>query len=341
MTWMRVRRMAWVLVVLFASTGAGWVIAQVVLEVLGKKVWLIEDGYEIGTFLALGGMVLLFIKDLVSAALSTWSYIWSDDGSHPNPREISVWTIEATVAIAILTVVFDAPKLGECPDDWKTCVHEANDLSRSCFVRCMRDLEVDYVKTHITRSKNEILEDHKITTLRSIASTPLLFENAQTGGKDDIDEESRGVALQADHIHKLRRIARVLDDACSSPNRDVTLRVVGSPSKARFRDKPPEESDRLNLRVANLRAKVVGAALCEVLEESGLGDVSVVAHEWKVFAEIQHSAFPGVDHISLKDPEHQARSVFISMDAPSACFRDSKPMKEEDSCPRKPTPPTS
>ena len=340
MNWVRTKRIGAVLLALFLSVAFGSGLAWLVVRLLGERVPPVYDGYEIGVFLAVGAMVVLVIKDLLSAVLGTWSYIWHDDDSRPTTREISMWVIEAILTAAILTGVFGITKR-DCPDNWDMCLREAPDLTRACFLDCIRNREVTYLTEHITQSKNEILEDHKIATLRGIASTPLLFENARTDGESHLDERSHGVALQPGHVHQLWRIVKVLNEACSSPNRDVTLRVVGSPSRAPFLGRHTTESDDLNLQLANLRARVVSTKLCEVLEDAGLGGVTVVAHEWKEFKEIRRSAFPGVDHISLEDPEHQARSVFVALDAPSACFRESKPMKEEDTCPRESDPPTS
>lgn len=338
MSWERLRRMATVLLALFASVGAGWAIAELVLLILGDKVQLIEDGYEIGTFLALGGMVLLFIKDVLSAVLAAWSYIWNDDYSRPSPREISVWAIEATVAAAILFVVFGATKK-DCPSDWNACVIEANDLSRACFLECMRDREVTYLTKHIMDAKIEVLQDHRLTALRNIASAPLLFYNARTDVGGGLSKASHGVSLQPGHADQLRRIAEVFKENCPQPQ-NATLRVVGSSSEAPFRDEIKETSKALNVRAAHLRAKNVAPKLDGALNEVGLNGVRVELGlvlgggkevsrppdaPQQDFDEMRRSAFPGVDYLALADPQHQARSVFVEVVNPSACFEDPNP----------------
>ena len=196
----------------------------------------------------------------------------------------------------------------------------------------MRDREMD----HLALVKNDILNDHKEARLRSLASTPLLFPNARLDGKAELSESSHGIALQLGHEDYLRRFAKVLKEACPLPQ-NTTLRVVGSPSEAPFRGKDDDQSELLNLGVANLRAKTVSDGLNDALAEAELGGVEIVVHKWCSFEEIERSAFPGVDHLALKDPQHQARSVFVEVIDPSACFVESRPVKlKEKECPTDP-----
>lgn len=43
------------------------------------------------------------------------------------------------------------------------------------------------------------------------------------------------------------------------------------------------------------------------------------------FEKMRRSAFPGVDYLALADPRHQARSVFVEVANPSACFDNPNP----------------
>lgn len=316
---------------LSAAVGLGWVIARLVLLYLGDYVWRVIDEYEVGTLLAIGGIFLLILKDVLFALQKTWSYIVGGRASGPTLSEASVWVIEAMVATAILTVVSGAPDK-ECPNDWESCKKEADALSRSCFLVCFFEREVDYLTKHITQSKKEILDDHKIATLKGIALTPLLFENARTDGEDGLSEDSHGVAVQPDHRDQMRRIAKTLQTAC--PTRNVTLRTVGSPSLAPFRGKTEDESRELNLALANLRAGTAAHAMHQAIVSAGLGNVRIGTCEWEKFDDIQRSAFPGVDHLALKDTQHQARSAFIEVVDPPSCFAQSEPVKRKHICPK-------
>lgn len=318
------------LIALATAVALGWAIAYWGVSLLPKdNDWFGKPPlgrFDVGVVLATVGIVLLVIKDLLFALLKIWSFIWSGQTPGPTLSDALIWLIEAAVAALILTVVLAGPS-EPCPEDWKTCVTSADSLSPKCFLKCMRTREMD----HLTLIKNQILNDHKAARLRSIASTPLLFPNARLGGETTLNKKSRGVALQPGHADQLRRFAKVLEDACPNPQ-NATLRVIGTSSKAPFRHKTPEESKGLNLALANLRAETARGKLCDVLAGVGLRNVAVVAHEWAEFDEIERSAFPGVDHLALRDPEHQARSVFVAVEDPAACFIESKPVKEESTC---------
>ena len=98
MNWNRVRRIVTVLAALAVAVGVGLAIAEFVILTLGSKVGPIEDEYEVGTFIALVGIMLLIFKDSLLAIVNIWSYVWKEDGSPPKPSESAVWLIEAIVA---------------------------------------------------------------------------------------------------------------------------------------------------------------------------------------------------------------------------------------------------
>ena len=247
-----------------------------------------------------------------------------------------VYPIVLALAIVVVILAFknseDSEK--ECPKDWETCIEKAEGLSSACFLQCMRDVEVDHLTAQITQAKKEIIGDHRVVAraaaLMSIASTPLLFDNARTDGEGELHEDSHGVALQPGHADQLRRIADVLKGACPQPQ-NVRLRVVGSFSLASFRGQDPDKSDELNRQAAELRASAVAPAMKEALAKVGLGDVSVNAVTWQEllpeqeFVAIRRSAFAGVDYLGLADPQHQARSAFVEVVDPWACFATLKP----------------
>lgn len=143
-----------------------------------------------------------------------------------------VWLTEAMVAVFILAIALERPP-ERCPESWQTCVTSTDGLSRKCALKCLGN----HLTAQITQTKNEILVDHKVARLRSIASTPLLFPNARLGGEDNLSQESHGVALEPDHFDQLRRIAQILQTTCQFPTSNVILRVVGSRSNAPFRGK--------------------------------------------------------------------------------------------------------
>ena len=339
MNWkIRLRRIATALIALVIAAGVGIAIALLVIELFDDRLWRGADEHSVGTFLAVSGLVLLILKDSLLALVNTWGYIWNDEGSPPEPRETAVWLIEAIVAAAILVVVFGAPTR-ECPRDWKACVLQADGLSPVCFLECMRDREVNYLTAHITKSKTEILVDHKEATLKRIASAPLLFHNAQEDIAGGLSETSHGVALQPGHADQLRRIAEVFKENCTH-RQNVTLRVVGSSSEAPFRNETDDESKKLNVRAAYLRAKNVAPEIERMLAVVGLDDIEIelglVVGGGKEVSEpsddasqdfdgMRRSAFPGVDYLALADPQHQARSVFVEVVNPSACFVNPNP----------------
>lgn len=311
----RALRMGKSILALSIAIALGWAIAKEVADSHEGVIWSAIAAHDIGTLLAIGGVFLLILKDLLLALLKTWSYIWSGPGPGPILGEASVWLIEAMIATFILGVVLDRPRAEACAESWDACIARADGLSQKCFLKC-------------------IIDNHKalakVATLSRIASTPLLFTNARTGAQTELSEESYGVALQYGHADQLHRIVEVLRDACPRPQ-NATLRIVGSFSDARFRGKTPEESNTLNLKAANLRARVVEVALRKALlanKASGLDKVELHRVELpedlkkpKDFAKVRRSAFPRVDYLALTDPQHQARSVFVEVEDPWACFR--------------------
>lgn len=155
MIWARVKRVATSLFALSAAGGLGWLIADEIIEFFGEKVSP-ADIYDLGTMLAICGILLLFVKDLLLALLKTWNYIWEgNETSHPKTGETIVWLMEATAVAAILVFVFSIPPR-DCPKDWTTCVASAGRLTPTCFRTCMRNREVDHLTAQITQVKDEI-----------------------------------------------------------------------------------------------------------------------------------------------------------------------------------------
>ena len=309
----RALRMGKSILALAIAIALGWAIAKEVADSGEGVIWSAIAAHDVGTLLAIGGVFLLILKDLLLALLKTWSYIWSGPGPGPILGEASVWLIEAMIAAFILGVVLDRPTEA-CDESWNACLARVDGQNRRCFLEC-------------------ILESHKaaakVATLSRIATTPLLFHNVRTGAQNELSEESYGVALQYGHADQLHRIVEVLRDACPRP-KNAILRIAGSFSNTRFRGKTPEESYALNLKAANLRARVVELALHEVLlanKASGLDKVELHRVELpedpkepEEFAKIRRSAFPRVDYFALANPQHQARSVFVEVEDPWACF---------------------
>lgn len=153
MNWARVKRVATSLVILTTAAALG---SAIVNLIFGSRDFPDLGRYEVGTWLAIGGIWLLIVKDLLLALLKTWSYIWDgNEAAHPKSGEAAVWLIEAIIASAILTVALSGPET-DCPSDWTTCVEKASSLSPGCFHTCMRDREVDHLTAQITQAKDEI-----------------------------------------------------------------------------------------------------------------------------------------------------------------------------------------
>ena len=185
MIWARIKRVATSLFALSAAGAVGWSIAEFILPPLWEKIESIVGEHDIGTLLAIGGVLLLIVKDLLLALLKTRSYIWNgDEASHPKSGEAIVWLVEAIVATAILAVVFNPPSR-DCPKDWTTCVASAGRLTPTCFRTCMRDREVDHLTAQITQVKDEIrLRFNAVdATLASLADSMVGFKD---GVVDDV-----------------------------------------------------------------------------------------------------------------------------------------------------------
>ena len=71
MIWARIKRVATSLVAISAAGGLGWLIAGVIDDLFWDTVPP-ADRYDLGTMLAICGILLLFVKDLLLALLKTW-----------------------------------------------------------------------------------------------------------------------------------------------------------------------------------------------------------------------------------------------------------------------------
>lgn len=150
-----------------------------------------------------------------------------------------------------------------------------------------------------------------------VSNFTLLYENARLNEDEDITADSVGVRL-APHERRLEKIA-IAFTACQRKTASaVKFRVTGYSSTAKFRRKGPNgevgeiirESDKLNLKTANLRAEVVAT----YLQEKGF---EVENRPWDSFEDLIRpyldDSQPGTDQQALN------RTVFIQVLHAGAC----------------------
>ena len=139
-----------------------------------------------------------------------------------------------------------------------------------------------------------------------------LYENARLDADQKVTEDSLGVKLEARHHKRLELLTNAFTP-CNRAAHPVKFRVTGYSSSAEFRVRPSgesmDDSDDLNRRTANLRAKIVG----EYLREQGF---EVETERWpKVDLQRPYldDVQPGMDQQALN------RTVFIELTSAGAC----------------------
>jgi len=281
---------------------------------------------DAGTALAIASFAVLIFKDVLSTVQKLGHYIWS--GESLSVSEAFVLLAASTVATAIFSLVVRATP-PECPKSWSDCA--SRELDPRCHWGCVVGHGIPHVEQKIIAA---VEEGRKRTILADIASTPLLFTNAQTqragtdNGEPPLDEDSEGIRLQPDHPNQLRNIAELFKTACPQPER-ATLYVIGSSSEARFKNVPEEISDALNTRAAELRGQNVERLLRKTLDDAGLPDgVKIKVISSDKYIEIKRPSIKGVHYDSLPDPQYQARSVTVRVADPEACFSAPNPYDE-------------
>lgn len=291
-------------------------------EVAGTNVALFEVvgtdvALDAGTVLAIVSFMVLIFKDGLLTVQRLGHYIWT--GESLSIGEAFVLLAASTVATAIFSVVvLSTPP--ECPTSWTDCVSE--ELDSRCHGNCI----VDYGIPHVEQVIRVAVEgSRKRSLLARIASSPLLFENAETrgmtsDGEPHLDEDSQGIRLQADHENQLRRIVGLFKSGCPRPEH-ATLFVVGSSSEARFKNMTERMSDALNAKAAELRGRNVAEALRNALSEGRVSaNVKVEVMSWSTYSSVGRTAIDGVHYDSLLDPQYQARSVTVQVADAEACF---------------------
>lgn len=149
-----------------------------------------------------------------------------------------------------------------------------------------------------------------------VSNFTLLYENARLNDDEDITEDSVGVKLAERHERRLKKIATAFKACQRDTESTVKFGVTGYSSTAMFQREDLDgrvgmpESDKLNLRTANLRARVVADYLRKKEFE--------VEHEpWGSFANLRRpyldNAPPGTDKEALN------RTVFIEVLHAGAC----------------------
>ena len=142
-----------------------------------------------------------------------------------------------------------------------------------------------------------------------------LYENARLDAAQKVTEDSLGVKLAARHHKRLELLTNAFMP-CNQADHPVKFRVTGYSSSAEFRVRPSgesmDDSDDLNRRTANLRAKIVG----DYLHARGF---EVDTKEWPKHDRQRpqrpylDDAQPGMDQQALN------RTVFIELTSAGAC----------------------
>lgn len=140
-----------------------------------------------------------------------------------------------------------------------------------------------------------------------------LYENARLNESRELVAESVGVKLAPRHLRRLELLTNAFRP-CNRADAPVEFGVTGHSSSAEFlaqpRGEPLTNSDALNLKTANLRAKIVGDHL---LNEG----FKVEIKEWLSENDLQRPYLddvqPGMDQQALN------RTVFIELKSAGAC----------------------
>ena len=139
------------------------------------------------------------------------------------------------------------------------------------------------------------------------------YENARLNANGDVVESSLGIALAPRHDRRLELLTNAFQP-CNRAGAAVEFRVTGYSSTADFRVQPDgtpmSNSDELNRKTANLRARIVGS----YLRSQGF---EVETKQWPSQHDLQRpyldDAQPGMDQQALN------RTVFIELRSAGAC----------------------
>lgn len=153
-----------------------------------------------------------------------------------------------------------------------------------------------------------------------VESVPTLFyENARLNSEESLNEGSPGIRLTDVHKTRLDRMASAFAPCAQPPDHVVRFEVFGYSSTAEFKmltsdgPKSVDETDRHNLRAANLRAKVVA----ERLQEDGF---EAAAKQWDSYDNIPRPFLGNSESLAGEtDQEALNRSVFIMVLDAGAC----------------------
>lgn len=135
-----------------------------------------------------------------------------------------------------------------------------------------------------------------------IAAFPLLFE---LNGAKQGEDWTQGIELDDTRLQSILEAVKPCIDASVQPAAPtVTLEVVGYASSKEFANEEPEESERLNVELANRRTAVTFAALDRLISQGALaGGIRVErAPNWRTFEEMV-SARPVLDR--FKDAKRE------------------------------------
>ena len=148
----------------------------------------------------------------------------------------------------------------------------------------------------------------------------LFYANAHLDPGNSLSEGSQGVRLTDEHEARPESLAVAFAPCAKPPGHVVRFEVRGHSSTAEFKMFPVEESNRLNLEAANLRAKVVA----DHLERSGfVADLN----GWKSFNTIGRPYLDNSELLSGEtDQEALNRSVFVQVADAGACDKRKRPV---------------
>ena len=156
----------------------------------------------------------------------------------------------------------------------------------------------------------------------------VVFDNARLeGGPPDTEsslvrltEDSHGIAIRDGQRDRLNKLAAALR-ACATPERRVRLKVQGFSSTREFVDEdgmPMPDSAALNVKTANLRAKVVIDHLRERDVDADNG-VDVVHVRWQQYDDMHRPFLDSAEEIESTDQELLNRAVLVEVQDAGAC----------------------
>ena len=266
-------------------------------------------------------VLIATVKDLALEILNLVRYLMR---TSPEDDQINLLKSIIAMGAIALSIAFAAGTYHREPLEPFRCSSEAADCQgaedRVDCLQCQ-------LKNTIGELENRLRDVEKYAKQLHVqihAGSPLLFENARTDG-GEINQSSRGVALQQNHQEQLKDFTATLQAACAA-GEQASLKVLGSASSAPFAGVSSEKSDKLNVQVANCRAATAASTLRQLLVEEGWTKVALTAPECPSKKPFERALFKYGRHLAQTDQDLIARSVFIQIvEEAGGCFGKAPP----------------